>query len=245
MASLASFTSHMITINNDKRLKNYETQSANLPNLEKWDATNTIENSNYFYWKEYALTNNYTTSQYINEIENSKFGFLKGKLGCNLSHQFLLEYLSKQTEPWHLVCEDDLIINSSTKSESITFLNELISNIPKQSHFVQLCIYPQFKNKQESAKTISAFEANNAVFKIQDKIQQFGTCAYLISHQACKYMACRKPWVQNIDFLYNSLDNDFKSVAVVNPYFQCAGSTDKFDNNQNNNQFGSLIWNNE
>ena len=94
---------------------------------------------------------------------------------------------------------------------------------------------------QNKTETIGSFEVNNQEFKIKKKLPQYGTCAYLINKLAIKYLTdAVRPWGKNIDFLYNSLDQSFNSLAIINPYFQCAGSVDAKDNRDT--EFGSLIW---
>ena len=107
--------------------------------------------------------------------------------------------------------------------------------------YIQLCVYPQFEINQNKTETIGSFEVNNQEFKIKKKLPQYGTCAYLINKLAIKYLTdAVRPWEKNIDFLYNSLDQSFNSLAIVNPYFQCGGSVDAKDNRDT--EFGSLIW---
>ena len=261
-----NYQSYMIVFSKDnKRKTNFGKINNILKKLRYFEAIDTL---NYYeQWKTFSLKHNYASEKYLNqEVENNRLGFLKGKLGCNLSHQLLLEHISnnyyknlknkdnkdnkdnknnQQNDKWHLILEDDLFISDKYTPEEIDlFLKNLINKIniisPK-TMYIQLCVYPQFQVNQNKTETIGSFEVNNQEFKIKKKLPQYGTCAYLINKVAIKYLTdAVRPWGKNIDFLYNSLDQPFNSVAIINPYFQCAGSVDAKDNRDT--EFGSLIW---
>lgn len=226
-------------------------------NLEKFKAIDCI--NEYPKWKQFALKNTYCSTEYIqNEVEKVS----TGKLGCNLSHQILLENILQKYQKnintsdintsdintnnsvdWFLILEDDVGIKGDYQQIN-SFLENLVKNlenfnkardISKKTRYVQLCIYNQFYANQ--VKTPKLFGDTFV------KIPQFGTCAYLIHIDAIKFLCNMRPWTQNIDFIYNSLDRQFNSVATFNPYFYCQGTTHANDNSNQN--YGSIIWENK
>lgn len=250
-----NYQSYMIVFSKDKKRKDNFDKINNI--LKKLIYFEAIDSINYYQqWKTFSLKHNYASEKYLNqEVENNRLGFLKGKLGCNLSHQLLLEHISnnyyenlknnKQNNKWHLILEDDLFISDKYSSEEIDLFLKILINkiniISPKTMYIQLCVYPQFEINQNKTETIGSFEVNNQEFKIKKKLPQYGTCAYLINKLAIKYLTdAVRPWEKNIDFLYNSLDQSFNSLAIVNPYFQCGGSVDAKDNRDT--EFGSLIW---
>lgn len=228
------YKTYMIVFSKDtNRLNNYNELNKMFNNkINKFNAINTIDN--FEKWKNIALLKKYTTIDYIND-EVLKNGL--GKLGCNLSHQLLLEEIHNlETEKWFLILEDDVGIKSTYENIN-TFIIKLINNLNKDypdTKFVQLCIYDNFYASQVKEKHL--FEAT------YQKSFQYGTCAYLIRKDAVEHINKIKPININIDFLYNSLHKEFKSVATFNPYFYCKGSMDSY---QRNTKLGSLIWDNK
>ena len=80
----------MIVYSKDKmRYQNY-LDIKKINDLKYFEAVDTISDNNWNKWSKEAIINNYTSSVYLNEINN-----LRGKLGCNLSHQKLLNYILK------------------------------------------------------------------------------------------------------------------------------------------------------
>jgi len=261
-----SYKSFLIVFEKSQiRIKNFEKIKRQLENnLEKFKAVDCI--NEYPKWREFALNNGYCSLEYINrEVERVS----TGKLGCNLSHQVLLENIfkkygnlndetnakikdvnSNKNPKWFLILEDDVGVRG-TYLEINNFLETLIRDIEKENckinnlektgkleeqhkiQYVQLCIYNQF-----FAHQVKSTKLFGDTFK---KIQQFGTCVYLIHIDAIEYLCKMRPWTQNIDFIYNSLDRQFNSVATFNPHFYCQGTTDAMD--KGNQEYGSLIWN--
>lgn len=226
------FKTYMIVFSKDnKRFTNYDNINKLFNNsIKKFEAIDTI--NNFEYWKTYALEKKYTNLNYIN---NNVLVEGKGKLGCNLSHQILLEYINKNDDnEWFLVLEDDVGIKCEQFQELEYYIDDLINKIniyTKDSKFVQLCIYSQFYAPQCKTKLI--FDST------YQKIKQFGTCAYLIHKNAIKYIVKNKTISVNMDFYYNFLHKEFLSLASFNNYFYCKGSTDSRDTNT---ELGSLIW---
>ena len=233
----------MIVYDKDKkRVQNYHDINSKLENLiVRYSAIDSI--NDYDKWATYAIKYNYTTQKYL-DTKVKREG--KGKLGCNLSHQLLLhdiivreskeEYNTADTN-WFLILEDDVGIKKHVTAKKFDrFLKRLIYDIEEHApstKFIQLCIYDQFFAKQCASPKIF-----NVINTFQ-KIPPYGTCAYLIHKDAIHIVNKMKPFSDNIDFIYNSLDSEFKSCATINNIFYCKGSIDSQDHNS---ELGSLIW---
>ncbi len=254
--SFDSFDAYMIVYSKDnKRKRNYDIVNKLFKKTIKYfEAIDTI--NNFDMWKHFAIDRGYTTNDYI-EKEVIKNG--KGKLGCNLSHHLLLEQIYKKynllhrkrkeekkhnndkINDWFLVLEDDLGIKGNFNPSE--FINNIINKINlecSESKYVQLCIYPQFIIHQTKADYLFPITGNGGADAFK-KINQYGTCAYLIHIDGIKQLLNLKPWELNIDFLFNSVDQQLNSIAVLNNIFYCKGSCDSQDKN---NEMGSLIWDN-
>jgi GR25 family glycosyltransferase involved in LPS biosynthesis len=232
-----NITIYMITYSkNIQRIENFnKINNLLINNVNYFEAIDTI--NNYEHYKLLGLSNNYITPNYINYVEKNGLG----KLGCNLSHQFLFEKIEnnynslENKNKWYLILEDDLELKGGNES-IMTFLTELIQNINTNtptSKYVQLCIYDNFFAEQVKQSKIFT-----DTFK---KIPQYGTCAYLIHIDAIKILNKQKPFDNNIDFVFNKMDKTFNSLATFNPYFNCNGSQHSQDKNT---KMGSIIWNN-
>lgn len=256
--NLDNFDTYMIVYSKDnKRKRNYDNVNKIFKKKIKYfEAIDTI--NNFDMWKHFAIDRGYTTNNYIEKevIPNGK-----GKLGCNLSHHILLEQIYKKynllhrkrkeeknknnnndkINDWFLILEDDLGIKGNFNQSE--FINDIINKINlecSEAKYVQLCIYPQFIIHQTKTDYLFPITGNGGgdAFK---KINQYGTCAYLIHIDGIKQLLSLKPWELNIDFLFNSMDQKLNSIAVLNNIFYCKGSCDSQDKN---NEMGSLIWEN-
>ena len=245
-----TYLTYMIVYSKNKpRLKNYNGINTIFNNqIIKFEAINTIDE--FEHWKEFAIKNGYTTPHYINH-QVLKEG--KGKLGCNLSHQLLLQKIYQKYKEhiasnnsleksinipkWYLILEDDVGIKKQNYQEINSYLNNLIAQLNDKSpnsKFVQLCIYDNFIAPQFSAPKIF-----DMTYK---KIPQYGTCAYFIHIDAIEFIVKNKCISVNMDFFYNSIDKYLNSLASFNPYFYCKGSN---DSNDSRKELGSLIWENK
>lgn len=222
---------------NEDRLNNYKRLNEKFNNqINYFEAIDCV--NSYQEWKEYALQNNYSTQEYIDkEVEPIS----RGKLGCNLSHQLLFRQIIEEyddTKPkWYLILEDDVDIKTKDFDDVNNYLEKLINNIEllsSNTNYVQLCIYDEFFCNQ--TKTEKVFENTHK------KIFQYGTCAYLININAIKYIDYIKPLNLNIDYVYNSFDKEFNSLASFNRFFKSLGTENSTDK-RNNRKLGSIIWN--
>ena len=220
---------------NKNRNENYILCNRKLEN--KINFYSAIDSLNEFdKYVELAINNNLQSRDYI---ENNCIR-TPGKLGCNLAHQLLLQeiedkYQHNVSPEWYIILEDDLLLEG-TKVEINKFLNRLINNINNyspNSKYIQLCIYDAFYCSQ--VKTREVF--NNTY----QKINQYGTCSYMIHIDAIKKINKMRPWNNNIDLMFNSLDKEFNSLACFNKYFKCQGQEDYLGKEK---KLGSLIWKN-
>lgn len=220
------FTSWMIVYNPcPNRVANYEELNSSLSTI-KFDAIDTIHQ--FKKWTDYSIENNYNTSEYINSINK-----IPGKLGCNLSHQLLLEKIDDTSSTdWNLVLEDDTVINNIP-----LFLKDvesiLIASNTAEAKYIQLYTHPIFIERQQLRVKI--------IDNLYEMTHQWGTCAYFIHKDAIPKMREIYPIQRNIDFVYNSMISNLKSVCWLNKYINTIGSVDSHDTHSS---LGSIIIDN-
>ncbi len=238
----------MIVFEKDETRNNNYTHIMNImgKHIFKFPAIDTI--NNYDYWKSFALDNKYTTQKYIDEICDDN----KGKLGCNLSHQLLLNYIYENHKPhmdsikgkeigqqWHMIMEDDVGIKGDIWTEEFEEqINKLLAaNL--NTKYIQMCIYDNFIIPQ----SVKAKVYSDTKMIVYPRIPQFGTCCYLIHIDMIKYIVEQKTIGDNIDFYYNTIGGMFEATACMNNYFISRGYEDRSDARNDKKKFGSLIWN--
>jgi len=217
------YTCYMIVYTkSEKRIKNYNNIKIYFKNLNKFDAIDGL--NEYTKYKEIALKNNYLSKNYINYCDK-----LQGKLGCNLSHIFLLkQFLEKNEAEWLLVLEDDLKLNNF--NEKIIDLLIFIAN-KNNSNFIQLFTGPKFIENQKKAKKIKSY--------MYEMIPQWYTLAYLINRKGIETLLSKLPWNNNVDIIFSNYIKELNSICFINNIFINDGSLDSKDKKSN---FGSLIW---
>ena len=213
----------MIVFEKDKRLNNYNKMNE-IINCTKFSAINSVD-----YFEKYtkiALEKSYTSKIYINEIKA-----LPGKLGCNLSHQMLLEdVLKNSSTEWNLILEDDVSINNLDLDEIGNILTH--SNFNK-SNYIQLVTNKKFLDKQKKEKEIYK--------NLFPMVNQWHTTAYFINKNGIQILIDRYPINKNIDLQFNYLIKDLNSVCWINNMFSNEGDASGSDNKS---EFGSIIWKN-
>ena len=219
------YTCYMIVYTkSEKRITNYNDIKIYFKNLNKFDAIDGL--NEYTKYKEIALKNNYLSNHYINYCDK-----LQGKLGCNLSHIFLLkQFLEKNEGEWLLVLEDDLKLNNF--NEKIIDLLIFIAN-KNNSKFIQLFTGPKFIENQKKAKKIKSY--------MYEMIPQWYTLAYLINRKGIEIILSKLPWNNNVDIIFSNYIKELNSICFINNIFSNDGSLDSKDKKSN---FGSLIWKN-
>jgi GR25 family glycosyltransferase involved in LPS biosynthesis len=222
---MEKFNTYMIVYEKDvKRMENYKNINSQLGCI-KFSA---IDSINYFEkYSKLALEEKYTTEKYLNNIKK-----IPGKLGCNLSHQMLLEKILKDSSTeWNLILEDDVSINN--------FDLEVINNIIEKandnnSNYIQLYTNERFIEKQKKQMCI-----DNNLYKM---IPQWHTTAYFINKSGINIVKNSYPIVMNIDLHFNSLIKELNSLCWINAIFYNEGAK---HSNDNNSLYGSLIYDNK
>ena len=207
-----------------------ESRVANYNHLNKIHPTNqfaAIDSvSNFQKYSDFAIENKYNTPEYIRTIRKTP-----GKLGCNLSHQLLLEEITeKSSTEWNLVLEDDTLIHIQM------FLNEVQPMLQAAtkygSNYIQLYTHSQYRTDQSKRGKVGQ--------NLYKMMGQWGTCAYFIHKDAVPKMREIYPVQRNIDFVYSSLISRLKSLCWLTPYVKTIGEADAYSRDTTANM-GSII----
>lgn len=175
-------------------------------------------------YADIAIGKNYCTLYYKNMCDSKP-----GKLGCNLSHQMLLEIIAKEsTSDWNLILEDDVSIDYQQFVKEVdTILEKATEN---KSFFIQLYTHPKFYPMQTKKE-----EIYKNLYKMAF---QWGTCAYFIHKSIIKDFIDCFPLRENIDIEYGKKIRDWNSLCWLNNGIETQGS---LDNNDKASRLGSLI----
>ena len=207
-----------------------ENRVANYNHLNKIHPTNqfvAIDSvSNFEKYSDFAIENKYCTPEYIKTIRK-----YPGKLGCNLSHQLLLEEISdKSLTDWNLVLEDDTLIHIPM------FLNKvqpmLHAATKNGSKYIQLYTHSKYRTEQGNRDRVGE--------NLYSMMYQWGTCAYFIHKDAIPTMREIYPVHQNIDFVYSSLISRLNSLCWLTPYVKTIGEADGYARDTTSSM-GSII----
>jgi len=211
----------MIVYEKDKNRRDNYIKIQKITNCRKFSAIDTI--NEYEKYVKFALENNYTDQTFINKFSN-----IKGKLGCNLSHQLLLkEILINSSTEWNLILEDDVVL----KDYNVEKLKHLIKKADEnKSHYIHLHSHTSFKERQKKTKQIDE--------NLYELIPQWGTVSYLINKTGIK-MILEKPLCGVIDEKITRM-KELNGLCFLNNIFKTGGSTDHGDRTS---KFGSLLWN--
>lgn len=223
------FQSWMIVFERDsKRLENYHHINS-LMKCNKFSAIDSIRNNKFY--SELAIEKNYTTNKYLNHREVKIY---QGKLGCNLSHQMLLEKIVNENclENWYLILEDDV----SIQNLDLTVINNILQKADENdSDYIQLYTHPKFLSEQKSQESV--------YLELYKMIPQFGTLAYFINKRGIKKVLEEFPIILHIDRFYSTQIKNLNSLCWINEIFKNEGSNDNSINEKKNKKrFGSLIW---
>jgi hypothetical protein len=208
-----------------KRLNNYYKCKKIIPELTYTEAVDSI--TDYEYYKNYALQNGILTGKYIES--NS---YYKGKIGCNLSHMYILyDFINNKNLEWALVLEDDVQLCGYDKG----VINRLIEKAnDNDSHYIQLCTYNErFLEEQKSKEQIDE--------NLYSMTPQWWATAYLISKTGAKRIVETYPLDQNIDGVYSKNISRLRSLCYLNQIFINKGDADT----TKKGEFGSIIWGTE
>ena len=183
--------------------------------------------SHYKIYSDFAVHKNYCTKEYKDKYKNRP-----GKLGCNLSHQLLLDNINENSNTdWNLILEDDIDIDIDQFMKNVNRILKCADE--KNCSYVQLYIHPKFLNIQTKQKEQVSDDLYEMCF-------QWGTVAYFINKKCIYDFTMEYPLSQNIDVEYNNMINRWNSLCWVNSGINTQGS---IDNKDNTSKFGSLIYN--
>lgn len=209
----------MITYTPSKqRMDNFVKIKESIPDLSIMHAVDSV---NYYeHHKSIALSENLLTARYIEQNKN-----ISGKLGCNLSHIYILQRFLHTENPWLLVLEDDISLEA--------YNEELLLSLTRkaESHYIQLYSNPKyFAWRQREAEQV-----DENLYKM---IPQWHTCAYLISKEGARRTLSHLPLDDNIDHVFGKLIPELNSLCWLNNMFHCKGA---LEGNDKSSEFGSII----
>ena len=216
-----SFTSWMIVYTPDEnRVNNFNHISKSI-HTNIFIAIDSV--SNFKTYSEFSINKSYNTPEYVKSIQKNP-----GKLGCNLSHQLLLQEIAKNsTTDWNLVLEDDTAIFSPLFLKDVEYILQGANSC--ESKYIQLYTHPRFIDAQRKYNQIGD--------NLYNMKRQWGTCAYFIHKDAIPIITNTYPLERNIDFVYSSLINELRSLCWLSDYVKTLGALDSFDNSSH---FGSI-----
>lgn len=222
---MIDFNIYMIVYEKDtKRMENYKNINSQI-GCNKFSAIDSINN-----FKEYsklAIDKNYTNHEFLMEIKR-----IPGKLGCNLSHQILLEdILQNSSTYWNLILEDDVHLNNFNSEDINNILTKANLN---DSKYIQLYTNDKFLKNQKKSKIIDT--------NLYTMIYQWHTTAYFINKSGIEIVKSSYPIIKQIDLHFNSLIKELNSLCWINDIFCNKGAK---HSNDNNSFFGSLIHENK
>ena len=219
------FTVWMIVYEKDKRrLENYRTFNKKI-SCKKFTAIDSV--SDYDKWADFALNNNFLVKEYVDKFRTK----WKGKIGCNLSHQLLLQHISKHsTTDWNLILEDDMVINNYNEENILKMLQQAMEH---KSNYVQLYTNKEFLDKQKKQTMVG-----DNLYKM---IYQWGACTFFINKAGINILKDRYPLDNHIDEIFMTLINDLNALCWINDNFINCGS-ESYSSKTGDSIFGSIIY---
>jgi GR25 family glycosyltransferase involved in LPS biosynthesis len=179
-------------------------------------------------YSDVALDKNYCTIFYKKLCD-----YKPGKLGCNLSHQMLLEMIQNNSDKeWNLVLEDDVTIDVDFFMRDVNEILQCANS--NDSLFIQLYTHPKFISLQSNAQK---FHKN--LYKMSF---QWGTCAYLIHKTAIKQFIQSFPLSDNIDIEFGKNIKKWKAMCWLHNGIKTDGALDHTDLSS---KLGSIIYQNK
>lgn len=179
-------------------------------------------------YADLALDKNYCTIFY-KKLCDSK----TGKLGCNLSHQMLLEMIQNNSDKeWNLVLEDDVTIDVDFFMRDVNEILQCANS--NDSLFIQLYTHPKFIPLQSNARKI-----HKDLYKMTF---QWGTCAYLIHKKAITQFIQSFPLSDNIDLEFGKNIKKWNSLCWLHNGIKTEGAIDQ---NDTVSKLGSIIYQNK
>ena len=203
-----------------KRVDNYARAQEVIEDLTMFSAIDSV--NHYDHHKHVALESNLLTPRYVEQNKN-----ITGKLGCNLSHIYVLQRFLQSASPWLLVLEDDVIVEHYDTERFFPLIQGAERN---GSHYIQLYTNPRFVESQRHAERV-----DNDLYTM---IPQWHTCAYLISSEGARKTLAHVPLDDNIDHVFSKLIPELRALCYLNTMFTCKGALHGQDKSS---EFGSII----
>ena len=218
------FTTWMIVYTPSKnRVANYN-HINNIHPTNQFVAIDSV--SNFKACSDFAIEKNYCTPEYIKTIRKHP-----GKLGCNLSHQLLMEVIANNSlTEWNLVLEDDTLIHIPMLLNEVQTMFQSANKYG--SKFIQLYTHSRYRLIQSKRTKVGE--------NLHKMMGQWGTCAYFIHKDAIPKIKEIYPLQRNIDFVYGSLTLTLKSLCWLTPYVKTIGEADGCSRDKTANM-GSII----
>ena len=196
-----------------------------IPNIQLFSAIDSVQK--YDECMNMALMSNILTKNYIDSNKN-----IPGKLGCNLSHIYVLkQFIEKSDKQWLLVLEDDIVVNAQ-------YDPSLIQSLIKQadvekSEYIQLYT----NHRYFLSKQLLQEKVGDNLYRM---ISQWHTCAYLIHKEGALKILSYTPLNDNIDHIFSKYIRQLKSLCYINSLFDYRGALEGSDKDS---EFGSIINN--
>ena len=209
----------------EKRMMNFKYVKETIHDLKFFSAIDTINREKYEQYIQQGLDDQSHTQQFIDDTRH-----VTGKIGCNMSHIYVLVDFLNTTDEWLLVLEDDMCVENYKEDE----LNKLIQFAKeKDSHYIQL-----YTNKLHFlGQQLEAEKLGENIYKM---IYQWHTCAYLISREGAQRTLSHLPFSAPIDQIYGETMSELNSLCYINDTFVYKGI---MNYNDTDSELGSLILN--
>lgn len=207
----------------EKRVKNFKDVKETIHDLKFFPAIDTINREKYEQYIQQGLDDQSHTQQFIDDTRH-----VTGKIGCNMSHIYVLIDFLNSEDDWLLVLEDDIFVENYNEKQ----LNELVDFAKqKDSHYIQL-----YTNKWHFlGQQLEAEKVGENIYKM---IHQWHTCAYLISRNGAQRTLAHLPFSDPIDHIYGILISELNSLCYINDIFIYKGI---MNYNHTESELGSII----
>ena len=139
--------------------------------------------------------------------------YLRGRIGCNLSHIYLLRQFLASDAKWLLVLEDDAGIDSYNEDE----MNTVLDFADAHGHlYIHLYANPMYFLKNQ----LLAEKLDTNIYKM---IPQWHTSSFIIHRDGAQKTLAHLPFGHNIDHIYGELIPELNSIFYKNSMFNYKG----------------------
>lgn len=195
----------------------------------------------------------YATQRYLNSTLNPTLQrpFLKGQIGCLLSHLQLWEYTLnyKPNLPYCVILEDDVYPTTHQLGDRLAELIDLLPNDFDHCYLYKHTQLQKNTTSNTSSNTTSNTSSNTNSFSfppltITPNPDSWGTVGYLVSRSGMiKLLKLFKPAFNTIDEMFRSVikQRKIKSFMVHPNLVETLGAINSTDTT--NSTMGSNVWN--